>query len=479
MTDSVALTMAGEERPISSREIDDLRLALRGEVLLPLNGGYDAARAVWNGLIDRRPALIARCTGPADVLAAVRFCRERELLVSVRGGAHNVAGHAVCDRGVMIDLSPMRGVRVDPANRTARAQAGVTWGALDHETQMYALATPGGLVSDTGIAGLTLSGGLGWLRGKHGLSCDNLRSADVVTADARLTVAGPEGDPDLLWGLRGGGGNLGIVTSFEFDLHPVGPMCMFVFVNYPGERAAETLRAFREYSAAAPAEVSSLASIWRIPDDDAFPEAARGRAALLVAACYAGPVDEGERVMAPLRHLDRPLLDLSRVTPYVSLQTVFDADYPWGAYYYWKSLYLADLSDEAIDETVARGLTAPSPHTNIDIWPIGPGVRRYGADDAAFGRRDARYVVTVEANWRDRAETERNVAWAREFWEALRPLSQGGMYPNFAGLVQEASAVVRASFPGTYERLAALKRAYDPANFFRLNLNVPPTPLDE
>lgn len=474
MPDLEMLTYNDEPVVVPARAVEDLRGALLGELLLPSDTGYDVARAVWNGLTDRRPALIARCSGPADVLVAVRFARERDLLVSVRGGAHNVAGNAVCDGGLMIDLSAMRGVRVDPVARTARAQGGVTWGELDHETQLYALATPGGVVSDTGIAGLTLGGGAGWLRGTFGLSCDNLRSADVVTAEARTVIAGPGGDSDLLWALRGGGGNFGVVTSFEYDLHPVGPMVMFALVNYPSERAGDVLRAFRAFMATAPDEISALGSLWRIPDEEAYPEEVRGKPAVLIAACYAGPVDEGERAVAPLRALGSPILDSSGVMPFVDVQRAFDADYPWGWYYYWKSHYLDDLTDEVIDLTVERAFTAPSPHTNIDIWPLGQAVQRYGPEDAAFGRRDARYAVTVEANWDDRHATDRNVAWARDCWEALRPLAQGGMYPNFAGITQESLRVVRASYPGTFERLVAMKRRYDPDNFFRRNLNIPP-----
>ncbi len=474
MTDVEMMSLSGEPVTVRAGAVDDLRTALRGELLLPASAGYDAARAVWNGLIDRRPALIARCSGPADVMIAVRFARERDLLVSVRGGAHSVAGNAVCDGGLMIDLSGMRGVRVDPVSRTARAQGGVTWGDLDHETQIYGLATPGGVVSDTGIAGLTLGGGAGWLRGKFGLSCDNLRSADVVTAEARMVVAGPEGDSDLLWALRGGGGNWGVVTSFEYDLHPVGPMVTVVFTNYAGERAGQVLRDFRSFMRSAPDEISALGSLWRIPDEESYPEGVRGRPAVLIAACYAGPVDEGERAMAPLRALDRPILDTSGVMPFVEAQRAFDADYPWGWCYYWKSHYLDDLSDEVIDLAVGRAYTSPSPHTNIDIWPLGQAVQRYGVDHAAFGRRDARYAVSIEANWEDRADSDRNIAWARAFWEALRPLAQGGMYPNFPGIAPESLSVVRASYPGTFERLVAMKRTYDPDNFFRMNLNIPP-----
>ena len=372
---SPLINAAGEGTSASEEVVREFASQLRGHLIRPSDDGYDSARAVWNGFIDKRPALIARCAGTADVITAVHFARQYNLPVAVRGGGHNVAGFATCDGGLVIDLSAMKGTHVDVEARTARVEAGVTWGELDHETQMFGLATPGGLVSETGVAGLTLSGGLGWLRRKYGLSCDNLVSVDLVTASGRLLKASQTHNADLFWGIRGGGGNFGIVTSFEYRLYPVGPEIMFSFVLYPRRLAPEALRLFREYTMTAPDEVSVLADLGTVPSTPMFPPEVQGEPHVLFAACYVGDVEEGARVMRPLRELATPLADFSAPVPYVEMQRIFDEDYPAGKLrYYWKSLNLKDMSDETISELLAWTQQCPSALSTVDIWHLGGAV---------------------------------------------------------------------------------------------------------
>ncbi len=450
-----------------------LRPAFRGELLWPGEAGYEAARRIWNGAIDRRPALIARCTGVADVLAAVRFARERELPVAVRGGGHNVAGTAVCDAGLVIDLSPMKGMRVDPAGRRAHAQPGLLWGEFDRETQAFGLAAPGGIVTHTGVAGLTLGGGIGWLMRKHGLTCDNLRSVDIVTADGQFVRASAAEHPELFWGVRGGGGNFGIVTSFEFALHPVGPTVLAGGVLYPAAEAAQVLRRYREYAELAPEELTTILFLRYAPPLPVLPEHVHGQPVIAIFACYAGPVEEGERAVAPLRRLGTPLADLVRPIAYTAHQGTFDAAVPHGLRYYWKSDYLAGFSDAAIEQLVARAWDMPSRKSYTIIFQLGGAVRRTGEDDAAFSGREAPYALNINAVWSDPAEDEAQVAWARGFWEAMRPFATGGVYVNFLGA--EGEDRVRAAYGAAkYQRLVALKRRYDPTNFFRLNQNIKP-----
>jgi FAD/FMN-containing dehydrogenase len=457
--------------------IQELAGQLGGEVVRPGDQGYDRARAVWNGMIDRRPALIARCASAADVVVAVNFARARDLLVAVRGGGHNVAGLATCDDGIVIDLSPMKEIRVDPTARTARAGAGVLWGELDAATQAHALATPGGLVSDTGIAGLTLGGGYGWLRNKHGLSCDNLVSVEIVTADGRALTASRDEHADLFWGIRGGGGNFGIVTSFEFRLHPVGPEVMFCFVFHHGDRAQEALRLFREYTATAPDEVSIVAFCGTIPPGShAFPAEIHGTPFVAFAGCYVGPVEEGERVLRPLREFSQPLADFSGPTPYVDAQKAFDEDYPAHELrYYWKSLNLTSLSDEAIERIAEHARHQPSPLSTTDIWHLGGAVRRIDENATAYSGRQIQYVLNPEGNWADPRDDQANIAWVREFVRAMEPFSDGSRYLNFPGFLEEGEAMVRDAYGAKYDRLAALKTRYDPTNMFRLNPNVCPS----
>lgn len=452
-----------------------LRARMRGELIQPGDESYDEARKVWNGMIDKKPALIARCASADDVVASVNFARENGILLAVRGGGHNVAGTAVADGGMVVDLSPMKGVRVDPERRTVRAEGGVTIGELDEETQKFGLATPMGVVSETGIAGLTLGGGIGWLCRKYGLSSDNLVSVDIVTADGRYLTASETENPDLFWGIRGGGGNFGVVTSFEYQLYPIGPEVMFCFVLYPGDRAKEVLRFCEEYVAQAPDEVSLLGVLGRVPHDELFPEKWHGKPYAAILAMYSGSVEEGEQILKPLRDLGDPIADLSGPMPYTEVQKVLDEDYPEGGRYYWKSVNVNGLGDEEIEHLMAHAETAPSDHSTIDVWYQGGAMNQVGAEETAFGDRSAPYLIGVEGNWEEPHEDEANVAWVRECVADMQRFSDGGMYLNFPGFLEEGQEMMRDAYGENYDRLVALKNEYDPTNFFRMNQNVRPT----
>jgi FAD/FMN-containing dehydrogenase len=469
--------MAGElatEVAVDTAAVEGLKLAVRGQVLEPGDAGYDSARAIWNGLIDRRPALIVQCTGAADVVDAVNFAREHDLLLSVKGGGHNVAGNAVNDGGLVIDLSPMRGVHVDPATQTVRAQGGATLGDVDRESQLFGLAVPAGVVSTTGVAGLTLHGGAGHLRRKYGLSIDNLLSVDIVTADGQIRKASATENADLFWAVRGAGSNFGVVTSFEFRAHPVGPMVMVGAVFYPQEDARSILPAWRDYMATAPEELSALAILWNVPAGEPFPPEHHGKPVCIVAAAYSGPVDEGEKIVQPLRELAEPLVDVSGPWPWVGLQSGFDALFPNGEYRYWKSRSLAELTGDAVDEIADWASRRPTQLTDVVIWHHGGAMSRVGETDTAYGGRDAGFLVTGEVNWQDPAQNDECLAWGREFWDAMGKHSTGGLYLNFPGLGEEKDELVRAGYGVNYDRLAQLKAQYDPENLFRMNLNIAP-----
>ena len=444
--------------------VEGLRAGLRGPVLQPGDGDYEAARRIWNGLVDRHPALIARCEGVEDVIESVGFAQERGLAVTVRGGGHGVAGNALNDGGLVIDLSGMRGVRVDAEARTVRAEAGCTLGDLDAETQRFGLATPLGVVSETGIAGLTLSGGIGYLRRQHGLSSDNLVSVEVVTADGERLVAGESENEDLFWALRGGGGGIAVATAFEYRLHPVGPEVFFCFVLYPGERTAEVLRVIDEYTATGPDEVSPIGVLGRVPHADLFPAELHGSPFAAVLALHPGGAEEGERALAPLRELGDPIADLSGPMPYTDAQAALDEDYPNGRLYYWKSADVDEFGDEAIEELIGAAEDAPSDHSTIDVWYHGGAMDRVEAGATAFGARP-RYLIGVEANWDEADAAEENVAWARATADRMKRFGSGGAYLNFPGLFEEGSELLRASFGDeNLARLRTLKERYDPAN---------------
>ncbi len=468
--------MASETATLATATTDlaPLRESVHGLVVGPDEEGYDEARSIWNGAIDRRPAAIARCTGVADVAAAVRFARDRELLVAVRSGGHGVGGHAICDGGLVIDLSPMKGIRVDPAAHTARAEAGVLWGELDRETQLHGLATVGGIVTHTGIAGLTLGGGLGWLMRKHGATVDNLLSVDLVTAEGDLVTASDDENPDLFWGIRGGGGNFGVVTSFEYRLHPVGPIVLAGPVFHPLENGPDVLRFYREFIAAAPDALTTIFELSVAPPLPFLPEEVHGKPIVMVGACYAGSPDEGAEVVRPLKQFGSPIVDLLEPKPYTDLQSMFDPLVPHGWHRYWKSVELPPLTDDAIDTLVEHASAPTSPKSYTIVFQLGGALARVREDATAFGQRDAAHNVNVNAVWtEDDVEGERHVAWARDFYSAMQPHAGGRVYVNFLG--DEGGKRVRQAYGDRhYERLAGLKRTYDPTNFFRMNQNIEP-----
>jgi FAD/FMN-containing dehydrogenase len=458
----------------TATELERLRSSIGGLVISPDDEGYDAARRIWNGAIDRRPAYIARCTGVADVVAAVRFARERDLQVAVRSGGHGVGGHALCDGGVVIDLSPMKGIRVDPVARTGRAEAGVLWGELDRETQLFGLATVGGIVTHTGIAGLTLGGGIGWLMRKHGATVDNVLSADVVTAEGEIVTASEEENADLFWAVRGGGGNFGIVTSFEYRLHAVGPIVLAGPIFHPLEDAPEVLRFYREFVAAAPDELTTIFDLSVPPTLPSLPEEVHGRPVVMVGACYAGSPNEGAEVVRPLKQFGRPIVDLLEPKPYTALQSMFDPLVPHGWHRYWKSVELPPLTDGAIETLVEHSAALTSPKSYCIVFQLGGALARVGEDETAFSQRDAAHNVNINAVWTEEDPyAERHIAWARDFFDAMQPHAGGRVYVNFLG--EEGGDRVRQAYgTGNYERLVELKRAYDPSNFFRLNQNIAP-----
>jgi len=466
---------------LESSAIAALRSRLTGKVTTSNDPDYDQARLIWNGMIDRYPALIVSCASVDDVIAALGFARDHQLLVAVRGGGHSVAGHSTCDGGIVIDLTPLKTIEVDPDARIAHVGGGVTWGELDAATQAFGLATPGGVFSRTGVAGLTLGGGYGWLRSTYGLACDNLIAAEVVTADGRVVMAGDgDGeDADLLWGLRGGGGNFGIVTRFTFRLHPVGPEVYFVFVVHDGEGEAteQLLRFFRDFCHTASSSINPLAVCGIVPDDpELFPIHTHGRRFVIFGALYAGPAEEGQRALRPLLDVAEPLVDFSGVMPYVDVQQVWDADYPDGMRYYWKSLNLASLNDDIIAKIADHARRQPSPKSTTDLWFVAGASRQATNGASAFHGRESAVLLGLEANWTDSNDDAENIAWAREFIAAMEPYSDGSRYLNFAGFQEEGEEMMRSAFGPHYERLVDLKQRDDPTNLFRLNQNIDPHP---
>jgi FAD/FMN-containing dehydrogenase len=455
-------------------DVDGLAGLVAGAVIGPDDERYDEARSIWNGAIDRRPACIARCAGVADVVAAVSFARERGVPISVRSGGHGVGGHALCDGGLVIDLSPMKGIRVDPATRTARAQAGVLWGELDRETQLFGLATVGGIVTHTGIAGLTLGGGIGWLMRKYGATVDNLLSADIVTAQGEVVTASEQQNPDLFWAIRGGGGNFGVVTSFEYRLHRVGPTVLAGPVFHRLDDAPEVLRFYREFIAGAPDELTTIFELSVAPPAPFLPEDVHGTQVVMLGACYAGSPAAGAEVVRPLKRFGRPIVDLLEPKPYTALQSMFDPMVPHGWHRYWKSLELPPLTDAAIDTLVDHAPAVTSPRSYCIVFQLGGALARVAEEETAFSQRHAAHNVNINAVWTDEdSDAERHVAWARNVFDAMRPHAGRGVYLNFLG--EEGGDRVRQAYgPRTYERLVELKRAYDPTNLFRLNQNIEP-----
>jgi FAD/FMN-containing dehydrogenase len=458
-------------------ELEALRKSIHGPVIGRDDEGYDDARAIWNGAIDRCPACVARCTGVADVVAAVRFARERDLAIAVRGGGHNVAGTAVCDGGVVIDLSAMRAVWVDPAGRTAWVQGGALWGDVDHETQAHGLATTGGIIGHTGVAGLTLGGGIGFLMRKHGLTVDNLLAAEVVTADGNILRASVDEHPDLFWALRGGGGNFGVVTSFLLSLHPLGPTVMAGPVFWAADDTTDVLRFYRDFAAEAPDELGTVVRLGTVPPLPVIPEDLHWRPAIAVACCYAGAAEDGERAVRALRRCGTPIVDLLAPSRYASFQGALDDTVPHGWHYYWKATNLAGLSNDAIAVIADHAYAAGSPRSYAAMFHMGGAVGRVPNDATAYAARDVAHNVVIDAAWlpdESGLHAAAEATWARRFLQALQPHGAGGVYVNFLDSDDDASRVRDAYGDQIYRRLAEVKAKYDPDNTFHHNKNIEP-----
>ena len=448
----------------------------RGEVIAADHAGYDEARAVWNGTVDRRPRLIARCSGTADVAATVRFAHARGLEIAVRGGGHNVAGTAVCEDGIVIDLSAMRAVSVDPVERTALVQGGALWGDVDHETQAHGLATTGGIVGHTGVGGLSLGGGIGWLMRKHGLTVDNLMEAEVVTAEGDIVRASVNDHPDLFWALRGGGGNFGVVSCFRFTLHPVGPTVMAGPVFWAAEDTTDVLRFYREFVTDAPDELGNVIRLGTIPPLSVISEELHFRPAIAVGSCYAGPIEDGERAVRALREFGTPLVDLVGPNLYVDHQSGLDDTVPHGWHYYWKATNLTRLSDDVIDIVAEHAYHATSPRSYAAMFHMGGAVARTPRDATAYPGRDVEHNIIIDAAWlpdQDDTVGAAETAWARAFLAALQP-HHAGVYVNFLDSDDDPSRVREAYGDATYRRLADVKAKYDPENVFHNNKNIQP-----
>ena len=444
-----------------------------GELLRDGDPGYDESRTVFNASIDRRPALIARCTGVADVIAAVGFAREQGLTVSVRGGGHSVAGHAVVEGGLTIDMRPINRVRVDPEQRTAWCGGGANWGELDRETQAFGLAVTGGRLADTGVGGLTLGGGSGWLERKYGFTIDSLLSAEVVTAAGELVIASAGRNPDLFWALKGGGGNFGVVTGFEFRLHEVGPLLYGGMMFFPIDSAADLLKAYRAFMEEAPDEICGGAAILTAPPEEFVPEEVRGKPVLAVIACYVGPPDAGERAFAPVREWG-PALEMLGPMPYSVVQGLIAPGNPPGRHQYWKAGFLGELSDEAVDTFVRHASEPATPFTACLMLPLGGAFARVDSDDSPLSYRGAKWDYHVLAQWADPPDAERCIGWTRDFDAAMAEFAEAGVYVNF--VAEPSATAIEAGFgPENYARMVAVKDKYDPDNVFRSNTNIPPS----
>jgi FAD/FMN-containing dehydrogenase len=460
------------EPTLDATALAELEASFAGALVRPGDLTYDEQRRVWNGSIDRRPALIARCTGVADVIAAVRCARDTGLPLAVRGGGHSFPGQSVCDGGIVIDLGPMKGIRVDPRARTARAQAGVLLGELDRETQAFGLAAPAGIVTHTGLAGLTLGGGIGWQLRKHGLTIDQLISVDLVTAEGELVTASATENADLFWGVRGGGGNFGIVTEFELRLNPVGPGVLAGPVFWPIARSAEVLRFYRDWIAGAPDELMTILIHRKAPPLPFVPAELHGELVVAVVVCWVGDLEQGERFVAPLKAFRSPVLDLVERKPFLTHQAMFDPSFPHGWWYYFRSCDVVELSDDVIDITAEHSSRIASPLTSFPIWHLGGAMARVGDDETAFAGRGAGHTFNIGAATASADGFDEERQWVRDFWEALTP-HHAGVYTNF--LMDEGDERVREAYGAAkYERLKALKRRYDPHNLFRLNQNIAP-----
>ena len=463
-----------ETRVLGDATVAELAAELRGAVVCPGDDAYDSARALWNAAHDKHPALIAQCAGPADVAAALRFARSEKLEVAVCGGGHSIAGFSGVDGGIVIDLSPMRGILIDPIGQRAIVQAGCTWRDVDVETQAHGLATTGGLVSTTGVAGFTLGGGIGWLMRRHGLACDNVIAADVVTADGEMVRASASENADLLWALRGGGGNFGVVTSFELSLHPVGPTVAGGVIFFPGDEAEAVLRGWREWLPSAPDELTTLVNLATAPPAPFIPEAWHGKRVVAVAGVHAGSVEDGLEAAAPLRSLAEPIADLFGPIPYAAMQGLLDALHPPGNGNYFKSHHMSDLPDEAIQALIAGHQAVSSPMNEIHVHDLRGAVARVRAGDSAFPHREAPYVLNVIAKWPGGGPGPEHVEWARALVESMEKFGTGAAYVNFMTDAEDSDRLRVAYGAETYDRLVAAKDRWDPENMFHLNQNIRP-----
>jgi len=474
MSDMATVESARDRVPAAA--LEELRVQVRGAVLEAEDAGEHEVRAVFNAMHPSSPAVTVRCSGTADVVAAVNFAREHGLTLAVRGGGHSIAGLSAIEGGMLLDLAAMRGVQVDGERRLAVVQGGALWADVDHETQAHELVAPGGVVSDTGVAGLTLGGGYGWVRRKYGLSADALVEAQVVCADGQVRTASADSNPDLFWALRGGGGNFGVVTSFTFALKPLGPLVGFSATFYPVEEIAEILRGWREYVTDAPNEVTSVVVTMTFPANPELPEAIHDREVAIVGGVYVGDPDEGLGVMAPLRKLGTPLFDMSGPTPFSHVQSGFDPLFPRNALRaYWKSQYLDELSDEAIEAIAGLARSRPAPLTLVNTFHMGGAIAAVDPEATAFSERAAPFMVSIDGMWDDAADDADRIAWVRSAWDAVGEFGNGGVYLNFTGLAdEEPTAGVDTAFGRNLERLAKVKAKYDPDNFFRINNNIQP-----
>ncbi len=472
MPDLMIKTYSGGETNLKAETIDKLRESIRGKVLTAESELYNEARTIWNAMIDKHPALIVRCVSAVDVMHAVRFAGEHKLLLAVRGGGHNIAGNAVCDGGLMIDLTLMKSVRIDPKGKTARVEPGVTLGEFDRDAQAFGLATPVGINSTTGIAGLTLGGGFGWLSRRFGLSIDNLISADVVTASGELVKASKTSNPDLFWGIRGGGGNFGIVTSFEFRLHKVGPEVLAGLIIHPLDSAGNVLRFYRDFLKTTPKEFVCWFVLRIAPPLPFLPEEWHGKKILALAVCYSGKVKDGERIAKPLRSYGKPIADIIGPMPFVAWETILDPLLTPGMRNYWKSHDFKELNDGLIDTLITYANRIPDPQTEIAFAFLGEEVTKVPKKETAYTHRDASFVLNVHGRWDNPANDQKCIGWARELFQAAAPFATGGAYVNF--MTEEEQDRVREAYGSNFNRLVKLKKQYDPNNLFRLNQNIQP-----
>ncbi len=474
MTETKLATSVNGEGALGAESVAAFEARLRGPLLRPGEPAYDEACAIWNGMIDKRPALVAQPQGAADVIECVNFAREGSVPLSVRGGGHNIAGTAIAEGGLMIDHTPRKGVYVDVERGVIRVEPGCNWGDADRETQLHGLVVPGGIVSHTGVAGFTLGGGFGWASRKYGLASDNLLSADIVTAEGKLIRASETEHPDLFWALRGGGGNFGIVTSFEFRACTLGPEVMAGIVFHPMDKAREVIGLYREITQSAPDELCCLLVMRMAPPAPFLPEEVHGTPVVGIAACYVGSIEDGAKAVRPIKEFGEPVGDAIAPKPFTAYQAMLDAGAPFGRRYYWKSDYFADLDPAMDDVLIEHASRFQSPHSSLLLMHLGGETNRIGETDTAAGNRDAEYVLNIQGAWEDPADDDRNVAWARDFWQAARPYSTGGTYINFLTEDAEEDRVREAFLSESYDRLVKVKTKYDPDNMFRSNQNIRP-----